>query len=197
MRLPDVKRSIRAGVCLLAGLALASLRPEAAAAQGGVNQQEALKLAFPTATKIERRTAFLDQKQIEAARALAGEESDVRDGVINYYVALRGNTPLGAAYFDSHIVRTMPEVVMVVVTPRSVIDRIEVLRFTEPREFRPPPSWVDQMDGSSLNPDLSLNGRIRGLSGATLTARALTGAARRVLALHQIIAPFGPRASTR
>lgn len=162
-----------------------------------MSQEEALELAFPTATRIERATAFLDAGQIAAAEKLAGEDVEVRSGMITYYVARRGSVPLGVAYFDSHIVRTMPEVVMVVVTPQSVIERIEVLRFSEPREYRATPAWIRQLAGKPLGDDLSLGGRVRGLSGATLTSRALTAAARRVLALHRIIAPLGAPAPAR
>ena len=161
-----------------------------AAAQEILTQTEALRLAFPRADRIERRTAFLDEAQIASARAAAGRNVRMEQPVVTYYVGMSGNTPLGAAYFDAHRVRTMPEVVMVVVTPRGTVERIEILSFAEPPEYKAPAGWLDQFDAKPLSPDLSLNRQIRNISGATLTSRAITDATRRVLALHRVIQPF-------
>ena len=48
-------------------------------------------------------------------------------------------------------------------------------------------AWLRQFEGKSLDPQLTLKGAIRPLSGSTLTANALTDAARRSLALHQLL----------
>lgn len=176
--------------CVVFALALLAL-PGAAGAQVLLNQQEALRLAFPGATSIERRTAFLGDKDAVAARELAGRGVEIKDGVVTYYVGKRGQAPLGVAYFDVHRVRTLPEVVMVVVTPRATVERIEILRFSEPPEYRAPDGWLDQFEGKNLSPTLSTRGSIIGMTGATLTSEAITRAARRVLALHRVIAPLG------
>lgn len=181
--------------CVVLALALLAL-PGAAGAQVLLNQQEALRLAFPGATSIERRTAFLGDQDAVAARELAGRGVEIKDGVVTYYVGKRGQTPLGVAYFDVHRVRTLPEVVMVVVTPRATVERIEILRFSEPPEYRAPDGWLDQFEGKNLSPTLSTRGSIIGMTGATLTSEAITRAARRVLALHRVIAPLG-RAAAR
>jgi Na+-translocating ferredoxin:NAD+ oxidoreductase RnfG subunit len=95
--------------------------------------------------------------------------------------------PGGYAYFDTHRVRTLPETVMVVVTSDGKIDRIEILSFDEPPEYLPKERWMDQFDGRRLDDDLSLKRKIRPLSGASLSARAITNASRKVLALHKVI----------
>lgn len=163
-----------------------------AAAQKVLSQQEALRLAFPGATAIERRTAYLGEEELSAARTAAGRGVDVRQGVVSYYLARRGAQPLGVAYFDAHRVRTMPEVLMVVVSPQGTVQRIEVLQFSEPPEYRAPNGWLGLFDGRSLSADLSLKRSIPAMTGATLTADAVTDAVRRVLALHGAIRPFGP-----
>ena len=162
-----------------------------AAAQERLSQEEALRLAFPGATAFERRTAYLGEEELAAARTAAGRGVDVRQRVVSYYLARRGAQPLGVAYFDAHRVRTMPEVLMVVISPQATVQRIEVLQFSEPPEYRAPDGWLDLFDGRSLSPDLSLKRSIPTLTGATLTADAVTDAVRRVLALHGAIRPFG------
>jgi hypothetical protein len=155
-----------------------------------LTQEEALELAFSGADSIVRRTAYLDQADLERAGQLAGEEARPDASVLSYYVALRGTQPMGVAYFDAHRVRTLPEILMVVVDPEARIRRIEVVRFSEPPEYRPPEGWLELFEDRSLDADLAHKRAIPNMTGATLTARAATLATRRVLALHAVIEPF-------
>ncbi|NIN72300.1 MAG: FMN-binding protein [Gemmatimonadetes bacterium] len=161
-----------------------------AGAQLHLTQDEALRLAFPEPALIERETAFLADEDLERARQLAGGDVKIDGRVISYYVGRMGGELLGVAYFDAHRVRTLPEVLMFVVTPDSRIARIEVLRFSEPPEYRPPEKWLDQFAGLGLTQRLSLRGSIVNITGATLTAGAVTAASRRILALHSVINPL-------
>lgn len=186
-------RSHHCGRALAAALLLSASAAAAAGAQQVTTQEQALALAFPAPAIIERRTAYLDHEQLEAARRIAGEGVDVVQSVVTYYLASRDGQPIGVAYFDSHRVRTMPEVVMVLVTPDDRIRRVEVLKFMEPPEYRAPDGWLAQFAGKPLAPSLDVKRGIINMTGATLTSRAVTEAARRVLALHAVIDPFGRR----
>ncbi|GIW51986.1 MAG: FMN-binding protein [Gemmatimonadales bacterium] len=160
------------------------------AAQQRLTQEQALRLAFPEPARIERMTAFLSQADLERAREIAGPGVEIRSSVVTYYLGRRGGEILGAAYFDRHRVRTLDEVLMIVVGPDDRIKHIEVLRFAEPPEYRPPEGWLRQLQDRALDDELSLKGAIVNLTGATLTSQAVVQAARRVLALHRVIAPF-------
>jgi hypothetical protein len=162
----------------------------AAAARAKVllTQEEALRLAFPDA-KVEARTAFLTDAQRRAAKGLSGEE-ELPSALVRYYAATaKDGRPAGEAYFDTHVVRTESETVMVVVSPEARIERVEVLSFSEPEEYLPRARWYEQFRGRPLDDELSLKRSIRPISGATLTARATTDAARRVLALYRVLHP--------
>jgi Na+-translocating ferredoxin:NAD+ oxidoreductase RnfG subunit len=157
--------------------------------------QEALASAFPPPAVIERKTAFLTDQDLAAARASAGGDVPVNQRVVTYYVARRNGVPVGVAYFDGHRVRTLNEVVMIVVEPRAGeredgIRSIEVLRFSEPPEYHASKAWLDQFKAKSLSQDLSLKRSIANMTGATLTSNAIVRAARRVLALHRQIGPL-------
>jgi hypothetical protein len=165
-----------------AAFAFASL---AADAKVFLSMDEALKLAFPAAT-VTRKTAYLTAEQQREAQRLSGDEA-LPSALVAYYVATEGGRELGSAYFDTHIVRTMPETIMVVVDASGRASRIEVLSFQEPEEYLPKHRWYEQFQGKPLSDELSMKRGIRPVAGATLTARATTGAARRVLALHQVI----------
>jgi Na+-translocating ferredoxin:NAD+ oxidoreductase RnfG subunit len=84
-------------------------------------------------------------------------------------------------------VRTLNETLLVAITAEGRIQRVEVVAFREPADYMAKAAWVKQFEGQGLDPRLSLKGSIHPLSGATLTAHAMTDAARRCLALHQVL----------
>jgi FMN-binding domain len=174
-----------AALIFLLGVAPARLHAQ-------LSLNEALRAAFPQPARIERRTAFLTERDLAAARAQAGPDAPITQSVVTYYLARSGQRPVGVGYFDSHRVRTLNEVVLVVIVPPDRIRNIEVLRFAEPPEYRASEDWLEQFEGKGLNAELSLKGSIANMSGATLTSNAIVRAARRVLALHRTIRPFQP-----
>jgi hypothetical protein len=157
-----------------------------------LTREEALKLAFPGAI-VERRTAFLTEAERRAAQKLSGDE-ELPAALVTYYAATKDGKDAGTAYFDTHLVRTMPQTIMVVVDPSGAIARIEVLSFSEPEEYMPRSRWYAQFSGKPLDAELSRQRGIRPVTGATLSARATTEAARRVLALHRVLHPAATKA---
>jgi hypothetical protein len=166
-----MKRSLFAVALLFTALA--------AQARVLMTQEQALASAFPNA-KPARQTIFLRPGQLAAARKESGV--DVPSALVVRYAAASGY-----AYFDTHRVRTLPETIMVVVTPEGTVDRVEILSFDEPTDYFPKRRWLDQLLHRRLDNELSLNKAIRPISGASLTGRAIVDATRRVLALHRAI----------
>lgn len=146
--------------------------------------QEALALAFPGA-QITRREYFLSEGQTRQVSALAG--TDLTGTWVLGYEARRDGKLVGVGFFDTHRVRTLNETVLVAVNAEGRILRVEVVTFKEPQEYLAKAQWLKQFEGKKLNTELSQKKAIRPLSGATLTAQALTDAARRGLALHQVL----------
>jgi Na+-translocating ferredoxin:NAD+ oxidoreductase RnfG subunit len=147
-------------------------------------QEEALDEAFPEA-EVRRRTAFLDEEQVKRIEELAA--SELRTRVVTFYEGQRDGAILGTAYFDSHVVRTLPEVIMVLVGPDGSLGRVSILSFQEPRDYLPSDRWLDQFEGEGLDEALTLKRDIRGITGATLSARAITRSVRRMLAIHRVL----------
>lgn len=180
-------RLAAAAAVILIALALG---PRQARAQPVLTQEEALRLAFPAPAVIERRTAYLSEGDVERAARLAGPGVDVDAALVTHYVGAMDGEALGVAYFDAHRVRTLPEVLMVVVSTAGTVERIEVLKFSEPPEYRAPEGWLAQFAGEGLTDDVSLKTGIVNMTGASLTSEAITDAVRRVLALHTVLQPF-------
>lgn len=155
-------------------------------AQGAtlLTQQQALELAFPKGAAVERQPLFLSEDQIRVVSRMSGAEH--RNGLVVRYVGRVGGRIVGYAYFDTHRVRTLPETLMVVVTPDGRVSRIEILSFDEPHDYLPRRAWLDQVHGQRLDRDLSLRGKVRPITGASLSGRAIVNATRRILAVHQV-----------
>lgn len=146
---------------------------------------EALELAFPKC-EVKRGTKYLSEADQQAVAKLSKVEFE--SSVVYPYVAIKAGKLVGTAYFDTHRVRTMRETLMIVVAPDNSVKRLEVLSFAEPQDYIPRDSWYAQFPGCKLDDELSLKRKIKTVTGATLTARATTTSARRVLALHQTLA---------
>ena len=182
--MPTVARKVVTLAVSVAIALTAGIRP--AQAKVFMTQEEALRLAFPGGPDPERVTSFLTDEQAAAVEKQAGQPLTSR--VVTWY--RRGGV---TAWFDTHVVRTLPETIMVVVSPKGEIVRIDILSFSEPDEYRPRDRWMQQLNGHELDDQLSLRGGIRPITGASLSARAIVGASRRVLSLRRTLAlPAAP-----
>ena len=152
-------------------------------------KEEALRAAFPEADVIDKQTFFLTDDQQKQVETLARTRLDSK--LVTLYIGRRGQKPLGYAMIDVHNVRTLPEAVMVVLSPEGRVASTLILAFYEPLEYLPNERWLKQFDQTRLTPDLRVGGRIAGITGATLTARAMTESVRKVLALYQVLIAKG------
>jgi len=146
--------------------------------------QEALGHAFPGA-QLTRREHFLTEAQARRVREAAGTELSGLWTVA--YEARRNGALVGVGFFDTHRVRTLNETLLVALSAEGRILRVEVVAFKEPLDYLPREAWVKQFEGRRLNPELDQKKGIRPLSGATLSAQAMTDASRRCLALQGLL----------
>lgn len=157
----------------------AAIFPPAAAARALLAQNKALELAFPEG-RFERRTAYLTAAQLAEAQKRGKVKVD--SAVWTYYSA-----PTGFAYFDTHVVRTMTETIMVVLERDGTVRSVELLAFAEPDDYLPRESWMRQFDKKNDAHDVFVGRAIRNVTGATLTSQALADGVRRVMAIHSLV----------
>lgn len=185
--LARVARSAVVGLCLIVGM----LGAQPSGARVYLTVEEALKLAFPGCS-IEHPTIYLTEDQIDEARALA--DVAVEDAIVRPYRATCEGRPGGVAYLDVHRVRTLPETLMIVVSPEGRVERVEVLSFREPPEYKPRDAWYELFEDHKLDARLRLKRDIPVVAGATLTSHATEAAVRRVLAIDQVLRAAPERA---
>lgn len=178
----SLRRLVR---CAILGFGLGVVG--SARAQVFTTPEATMASAYPGA-RLERRTIALSLSEQRALAQSARVRCDAR--LITVHLAWRGDSLLAAGVVDQRTVRTMPGVFLVIVTPDTTIARIEVLAFHEPPDYRPPSRWLGLFARRRLDDSLWPSRSIRNLSGASLSARAVTESARLALATYtQWIAP--------
>lgn len=169
-------------IAVVAALALAIGAAAAAAEQ--LTREEALALSFPGATVTADRV-FLTDAQRQRAGELAGQP--LPTALVARFIARKDGAVVGRAYVDTHTVRTKKETLLVSLDAAGRVRRVDATAFLEPSEYQAPRPFLDQYRGRALSEDLRLDRAIRPIAGATLTAKAVTEAVRRVLAIDAVL----------
>lgn len=149
-----------------------------------ITRDEALALAFPGAT-IRAERVFMTAEQLKHAAASGGGE--IASALVARYIATKDGQILGRAYVDTNTVRTKKETLLISLDADGRVKRIDVTAFLEPAEYNAPEAWLRQYRDRASIDELGLNKAIRPIAGATLTARAVNAAVRRVLAIDQTL----------
>ena len=153
-------------------------------------REKALEAVYPGAV-IRAEQIFLtpaQQKQV-----LQTADTDVPTAHYARYVATRDGKVVGYAYIDTHTVRTKRESLLISLDASGGVLRVDVTAFLEPLEYRASEAWLRQYRDKAPGDDLAVNRAIRPIAGATLTARAVNDAVRRVLAIDAVLRAGGAR----
>ncbi len=148
------------------------------------SRESALELAFPPPAVVRSREIFLSERQVEEVRRRTGETPPSR--MISVYEGWREAELVGYAYIVSHRVRTLPETLMVTLTPDGAVEAIRLLAFHEPSEYEPPVSYLERFGGARDPRVVETRSRDWAVAGSTLSCRAIRTAVRRILAVHQV-----------
>jgi len=146
-------------------------------AQVYLTKDEALSLYL--GKEHHRKTIFLTDQQVREIQKTS--KAKVESKIVTYY---RGDK--GYALFETRTVRTMPATFIVVVSTDGTIQAVEMLAFYEPEDYLPPKRWLSTFSKKSLSDDLWLKRGIYNVSGATMSAHAITESVRKFLAIYDI-----------
>ncbi|MCH2169283.1 FMN-binding protein [Myxococcota bacterium] len=150
---------------------------------------DAVAEAFGVGAEIESSTYVLTEEQVERVEALAEERVEKR--IVRVFTARREGTLLGYAVVDLHMVRTLAEALLVVLSPEGTVRSVRVLAFHEPLDYLPIDRWYLQFDNSTRSSVLRVGRDIHAVVGSTLTTHATAGGVRRVLALYEVLIKDG------
>lgn len=149
------------------------------------SRSEIADLAFPDCDRVETRDVFLSPEQRERIERAAGSALD--GALITIYEGYSGDRLVGYAMLDSHLVRTLPETLLVVLDASGAVAATYVMAFHEPPDYLPGDRWLGLFHERRLSDDLRVGRAIVGITGATLSARAVVGSVRRSLAIYEVL----------
>jgi len=143
-----------------------------------------VKIFQDTFTKdvaVGQKDIVLSQKQKNTLQKLAKAKID--SNKIRFYVVKKTNKTVGYGVLLSQRIRTKKAVMLYLIDKDVKIKNIEILAFHEPSEYKPYSSWKNIFTGKTATDDLRAGHGVPTISGATLSARAISDAARIALAV--------------
>jgi thiamine biosynthesis lipoprotein len=170
-------------LCLLAVVATAPR----SRADVYLTEEQALKLAFPGADRIDKRLLALTASERDAIAAkLAGQDPP---RVFKLWIGRKGAAIVGYAVIDDVLGKSEPITYMLAVDEKLSVRSVEILAYRESRggEVRQP-DWRAQFAGKDATSALRVGKDIRNIAGATISCRALTDGVRRELACLSVLA---------
>ena len=146
--------------------------------------EAALKRIYGPDATIEKENRLLTGAQNQAFADTLGREPGSR--IVTWYVASKEGKVTGYAGLRTVRVRTKDATALYCITPEGALQSIQMVAFHEPREYLPPQRWLKTMEGKRLSDPVSNNEDIPNITGATLSANALTRTAKEMLLLWQL-----------
>jgi len=140
-----------------------------------------LKENFSDKISVEKRNLILtkdEAKSIQnAARAKVGSK------IVRYYEVKKEDTIVGHAILLKQKIRTKNAAILYMVDENKTMIGVEIISFKEPSEYKPNDDWRKIFVGKTSEDILIAGKDIPTISGATLSARAISDAARVALAI--------------
>jgi hypothetical protein len=171
--------------CIIAAAMAICAIPAATDATVFHARSQMFEVAFPDAETVQAKDYFLTENQRSSIEQLAVRALD--SNLVTIYEARRDDRILGFAVLDTHVVRTLPETFLVVLAPDGSVAGTHILAFHEPLEYMPSQRWLALFEKRSLTDELRLGHDIAGVTGSTLSGRAVLGGVRRALAIYQVL----------
>jgi hypothetical protein len=157
----------------IAACAAAAGLPGTAAADVpvAVKEEAALRAVFPEAERFEARDLVLDDATVARIEKLA--RARVRDRLVTFYTARKGDAVVGYGVIHSHVVRTKRETLSIGFEPDGRVRKIAVVAFLEPKEYEPSERWLAQFREKGPGDRLAVGQDVAPITGSTLTARGV------------------------
>jgi len=146
---------------------------------------DALHAVYGDDVKIEKKNVLLTLDKAEKVY----KEAKMKKGgkVFRTFSVKRGDKVIAYGILISRVVRTKDAAILYMISPKGVIEYVEVVAFNEPPEFTPSKQYLEQFQGKSSKDTLRVGKDIPTVTGATMGARNVTDGARLALALFEML----------
>lgn len=141
--------------------------------------EEAMKTAFPKATKIQRENVLLTPQ--EYSDLVRETHLSFGERVFTFYKALNKESLVGFGGIYSHRIRSKDATILFAILPNGQLHLTEIIAFYEPPEYKPSEKWLDQLKKWVDKSEESTFSDVPLIAGATLTSQSLVRSSRIVL----------------
>ncbi|CAA6801994.1 MAG: Unknown protein [uncultured Sulfurovum sp.] len=147
----------------------------------GISLKEIFADAFGKSATVLQKNILLTNSEKTRLQKMAKAKID--SSKMRFYVAKEGQNVKGYGVLLTQRIRTKKATILYVIAKDESIQSIEILSFKEPSEYKPNSTWLEVFHGKVNDKNLFVNKDIPMISGATMSARALSDAARIALAI--------------
>lgn len=149
------------------------------------DKSNALEMAFESTfgkdIMIDEKVLILGAKDKQRLQAKASAKIDMTK--VRFYTVNREKSAVGYGVLMVQTIRTKKAAILYLIEKDGTIKSIEILLFKEPSEYKPSKSWQSLFAGKTLGDNLVAGDGLPTISGATLSAKAVSKAARIALAI--------------
>ena len=150
-------------------------------AKEGVDIADFITPAFSQGVQIEKKQFRLSPKELKAIQDASHATLD--SDLVRFYTVKNKTNTEGYAVLVVKKIRTKNAAILYVVGTNYRIKSTEIVYFAEPQEYKPIANWLQTLEGKTQEDNLYAFKGIPVISGATLSSRAISDAARIALVL--------------
>lgn len=147
----------------------------------GISLETYFKSSFSGTVNVGQKSITLSKKDIQQIQSNAKAKLDTKK--IRFYVVKEGKKVVGYGVLLVQTIRTKKAAILYMIDKSQTIKNIEILAFNEPSEYKPNKTWQGVFKGKTKEDNLFSGKGIPTISGATLSARAISDAARLALSI--------------
>ena len=139
--------------------------------------------SYKDSVVIEKDKIMLSKEELQKVKKIA--KLPVKSKLYRYYKVKQNDKIVGYGILISKRVRTKKATVLYFIE-NDKVKFIEILAFFEPHEFIPKDVWLKQFKDKNIQEPFKIGKDFPTISGATLSARTITGSARLAIALYKV-----------
>ena len=143
---------------------------------------DAMKSTYGYNSTITKKNILLSKSQAKLIEK--NSKQKLSSKIFRIFKATKDNKLIGYGVLINKKVRSKNTVVLYFISEDSILKSIEIIAFNEPLEYLPSKNWNSQFKDISTNTMLKSSKDIPTITGATLSARAITNGSRIAFAIY-------------
>lgn len=141
-----------------------------------ISPVDSMKMVYGDDVRVEKKNILL--KNAQAQKIQKAAQTKLPSKIVRTYSALKGSEVVGYGVLISKKIRSKNGVVLYHISKNGRLLSMEVISFNEPIEYLPTKNWTKQFENIDTDHMLHVSKNIPTISGATLSANAITDASR-------------------